>query len=195
MTKTIETKRFGRDVTAYFVATVLGKKPAAIPKFEDVKEQVINDLREKRAKESALADAQNLINQRADNESLDDLAPKYKAPEEVAAVQKSVGESSLFNLTVGSSYISGMGNSKEVMFAAFNMSVGDVRGPFAGDSSVYIVELVERVEPDLELYQTDPAQKAQRFQTLLQDKKQSAYDNWFAARKKLANLWIHEDYR
>jgi peptidyl-prolyl cis-trans isomerase D len=195
VTKTIETKRFGRDVTAYFVATVLGKKPAAIPKFEDVKEQVINDLREKRAKESALADAQNLINQRADNESLDDLAPKYKAPEEVAAVQKSVGESSLFNLTVGSSYISGMGNSKEVMFAAFNMSVGDVRGPFAGDSSVYIVELVERVEPDLELYQTDPAQKAQRFQTLLQDKKQSAYDNWFAARKKLANLWIHEDYR
>ncbi|MDE0481954.1 MAG: peptidyl-prolyl cis-trans isomerase [Candidatus Poribacteria bacterium] len=195
VTDTIETKRFGRDVTAYFVATVLGKKPAAIPEFDDVKEQVINDLREKKAKESAFADAQNLFNQRADSESLDDLIKKYKVSEEETAVQKSVQESSLFNRTVGSSYISNMGNSKEVMFAAFNMSVGDVRGPFKGDSSVYIVELVERVEPDLELYQTDPAQKAQRFQTLLQDKKQSAYDNWFAARKKVANIWIHEDYR
>ncbi len=195
VTKTIETKRFGRDVTAYFVATVLGKKPAAIPKFEDVKEQVIDDLRQNKAKENALADAQNLFNQRTDSESLDDLAKKHKVPEGGTAAQKSVQESNLFNRTAGSSYISNMGNSKEVMFAAFNMSVGDVRGPFTGDSSVYIVELVERVEPDLELYQTDPAQKAQRFQTLLQAKKENAYANWFAARKKLANLWIHEDYR
>ncbi|MDE0316026.1 MAG: peptidyl-prolyl cis-trans isomerase [Candidatus Poribacteria bacterium] len=195
VTNTIETKRFGRDVTAFFVATVLGKKPAAIPEFDDVKEQVINDLRAKKAKESALADAQNLFNQRADSELLDDLVKKYKVPEEVTAVQKSVQESSLFNRTVGSSYISNMGNSKEVMFAAFNMSVGDVRGPFKGDSSVYIVELVERVEPDLELYQTDPAQKAQRYKTLLEKKKEHAYYNWFAARKKVANIWIHEDYR
>ncbi len=195
VTKTIETKKFGRDVTAYFVATVLGKKPAAIPEFEDVKDAVKQELREEKAKEIALADAQNLFNQRADSESLDDLVKKYKGPEKVTAAQKSVQESNLFNRTTKSTYISNMGNSKEVMFAAFNMSVGDVRGPFKGDSSVYIVELVERVEPDLESFQTDPAQKAQRFQTLLGDKKLSAYDNWFAARKKLANLWIHEDYR
>ncbi len=193
VTKTIETKNFQGNVSAFFVVTVLGKKPVTIPEFEDVKDDVIGDLRQKKAKESALADAQNLFNQRADNESLDDLIKKYKVPEE--AVQKSVQESNLFNQTAKSSYISNMGKSKEVMLAAFNMSVGDVRGPFKGDSSVYIVELVERVEPDLEVYQTDPAQKAQRFQRLLEDKKQSAYANWFAVRKKLANLWIHEDYR
>lgn len=195
VTKTIETKNFRGDVSAFFVATVLGKKPVAIPEFEDVKDDVIKKLREEKAKESALADAQNLFNQRADSDSLDDLVKKYKVPEGVTTTQKSVQESNLFNRTVGSSYISNMGNSKEVMFAAFNMSVGDVRGPFKGDSSVYIVEVVERVEPDLELYQTDPAQKAQRFQRLLQEKKKSAYDNWFAARKKVANIWIHEDYR
>ena len=195
VTKTIETKNFQGNVSAFFVATVLGKKPVAIPEFEDVKDDVIKKLREEKAKESALADAQNLFNQHADGEALDDLVKKYKVSEEETAVQKSVQESSLFNRTVGSSYISNMGNSKEVMFAAFNMSVGDVRGPFKGDSSVYIVELVERVEPDLELYQTDPAQKAQRFQTLLEEKKESAYDNWLAARKRAANIWIHEDYR
>ncbi|MCE2401441.1 peptidyl-prolyl cis-trans isomerase [Candidatus Poribacteria bacterium] len=197
VTKTIETKRFGRDVTAYFVATVLGKKPATIPEFEGVKEQVINDLRNKKAKESALADAQNLFNQRTDSESLDDLVKKYKVPEGITAVQKSVQESNLFNRTAGSSYISNMGNSKEVMFAAFNMSVGDVRGPFTGDSAVYIIELSERVEPDVELFRTDPAQKTQRYQALLQGKKREAYGTWFATRKKAMarDIWIHEDYR
>lgn len=198
VTKTIETKNFQGGVTAYFVVTVLGKKPAAIPKFEDVKGEVIDGvggLREKKAKESALADAQNLFNQRKDNESLDDLIKKYKAPEGTTTDQKSVQESGIFNRTAGSHYVSGVGNSKEVMFAAFNMSVGDVRGPFTGDSSVYIIELVERVEPDVELFRTDPAQKSQRYQTLLQGKKGKAYDNWFAARRKLANPWIHEDYR
>ncbi|MDE0084997.1 MAG: peptidylprolyl isomerase [Candidatus Poribacteria bacterium] len=201
VTKTVETKNFRGDVSAFFVATVLGKKPVAIPEFEDVKVQVIDDLRAKKAKESALADAQNLFNQHADGESLDDLVKKYKVPEGVTAAQKSVQESNLFNLTPGRPSVAGMGYSKEVMFAAFKMAVGDVRGPFSGDESVigdvsfYIIELVERVEPDLELYQTDPAKKAQRFQTLLEEKKESAYDNWFAARKKVANIWIHEDYR
>jgi peptidyl-prolyl cis-trans isomerase D len=195
VTKTIETKRFGGEITAYFVATVLGKKPAAIPEFENVKEDVIEGLREKKSKERALADAQNLFNQYTDKESLDSLAKKYKAPEGITADQKSVQESNLFNLAVGSTSVSGMGNSKDAMLMAFNMSVGEVRGPFSGDSAVYIIELVERVEPDLELYQTDPTQKKQRYQTILQQKKTEAYSNWFAARKKSINPWIHEDYR
>ncbi len=198
VTNTIETTNFRGDVSAYFVATVLGKKPAGIPKFEDVKEEVINGrggLREQKAKESALADAQKLLEQRTDTESLDDLITKYKVPEGITASEKNVGESGLFNLTVGSSYISDMGNSKEAMFAAFKMSVGDVRGPFPGDTVAYIIELVERVEPDLESFKTDPSQKTKRIQTLLQQKKQNAYKNWLAARENVANIWIHEDYR
>ena len=207
VTKTIETKTFGGGITAYFVATVLGKKPAAIPEFENVKEVVIEGLsyaqnsryveglHQKKSKERALADAQNLFNQYTDKESLDSLAKKYKAPEGITADQKSVQESNLFNLAVGSTSVSGMGNSKDAMLAAFNMSVGEVRGPFSGDSAAYIIELVERVEPDLELYQTDPTQKKQRYQTILQQKKKEADSNWFAARKKSIDLWLHEDYR
>ena len=195
VTKRIETKKFNGEVTAYFVATVLGKKPAAIPQFEEVKTRVINDLRTEKSRESALAAAQTLFNQRADSESLDALIKKYKAPEGTAALENSVKESSLFNLTAGSSYVSGMGNSKDVMFAAFKMSVGDVRGPHQGDSAAYIIELVERVEPDLELFKTDLTERTKRYQTLLQQKKQDAYDNWYAARKRVADIWIHEDYR
>ena len=198
VTKTIETKNFrGETITAYFVATVLGKKPAGIPKFEDVKAEVINNLRDIKAKERALADAQNLFAQRKDAEVLDDLIKKYKAPEGLTAEQKSVQESSLFNRVAGSSYVSGMGNSKDVMFTAFKMAVGDVEGPFQGDLAAYIVELVERVEPDVELFKTDPVQKTQRHQTLLDQKKSDAYDNWLASRKKAMakDIWIHEDYR
>ncbi len=195
VTNTIETKKFDGNVSAYFVATLLGKKPAAIPQYDEVKADVINDLRTEKSKESAFAAAKSLYSQRAEGELLDSLIKKYKAPEGVASSEKTVQESSLFNRTAGSSYVSGMGNSKDVMFAAFNMSVGDVRGPYQGDTSVYIIELVERVEPDLELFQTDPSQKTKRYQTILQQKKQDAYDNWFAARKKVANVWVHEDYR
>ena len=203
VTKTIETKNFSGDIAAYFVATVLGKKPATIPEFEEVKAEVVGDLRDEKAKESALADAQNLINQRTDSESLDDLVKKYKVPEGTTIDQKPVQESGLFNLTIGRPYVSGVGYSKEVMFAAFKMAVGDVRGPFSGDESVigdvsfYIIELVERVEPDVEVFRTDPAQKAQRYQSLLQGKKREAYGTWFATRKKAMerDIWIHEDYR
>ncbi len=195
VTNTIETKDYRGDITAHFVATVLGKKPPMIPPFDEVKTEVINELQTKKSKESALAAAQALIEMSADKESLDDLIKKYKAPEDSNTSEKSVQESSLFNLNKGSSYISGMGNSKSAMFAAFDMSVGEVRGPFQGDSSAYIIELVERVEPDLELYQTDPSQKTKRIQTLLQQKKTAVYENWLAAREKAANIWIHEDYR
>lgn len=194
-TNTIETKNYNGDVTAYFVATVLGKKAPAIPQFDEVKTDVINELQTKKSKDSALAAAQVLYNLSADNESLDDLIKKYEVPEGATTTEKSVQESNLFNLNKGSSYISGLGNSKSAMFAAFDMSVGEVRGPFQGDSAAYIIELAERVEPDLDLYQTDPSQKTKRIQSILQQKKTDIYDNWLAARKKAANIWIHEDYR
>ena len=202
VTNTIETKNYSGDITAYFVATVLGKKPPMIPQFDEVKTEVINEFQTKKSKESALVAAQALFEMDADKESLDDLIKKYEAPEGSNTSEKSVQESSLFNLNKGSSYISGMGNSKDAMFAAFSMSVGEVSGPFQGDSAAYIIELVERVEPDLETDQTDPSQKAKRSQTLLDqkktlldEKKGNVYDNWLAARKKAANIWIHEDYR
>ncbi|CAI8036875.1 Peptidyl-prolyl cis-trans isomerase D [Geodia barretti] len=56
-------------------------------------------------------------------------------------------------------------------------------------------ELVEREEPDVEAFKTDPAEKARHRQALIQAKKREAYLNWFAARKEASELWIHQDYR
>ena len=203
--KVVEMKRSGRQeaVEAFLVSTVLEKKPAAIPLFEAIKAEVIegaktgkiDGLRKEKAKEQAFTDAQNLFNQRADSTSLDALIEKYKAPEGLAADRLSVQESNLFSLSPTSDYIAGMGNSAETMFAAFQMTVNDIGGPFKGNNAVYIIQLVERQEPDVETFQTDPAEKARHQQTLIQAKKRQALDNWLAARKESSELWIHPDFR
>ena len=194
--KVIEAKKSdGERVEAYFVATVLEKKPAAIPPFSEIKPQVFSDLKTEKSEEFAFTDAQNLFNKRADTTSLDALLEKYDAPEGSATNQLSVQESNLFALSPNSDYIAGMGSSAEVMFAAFQMKVDEIRGPFKGNNSVYIVQLIEREEPEIETFQMDPAEKARHRQALIQAKKRETYLNWFAARKKASALWIHRDYR
>ena len=203
--KVVEMKRASgqEGVEAYLVATVLEKKPTAIPPFEEIKEEVIegaktgkiDGLQREKAKERAFTDAQNLFNQRADGTSLDALLEKYKAPEGLAADRLSVGESNLFSLSPTSHYIAGMGESAETMFAAFQMKVNDIDGPFKGSNAVYIIQLVERQEPDVETFQTDPAEKARHRQTLIQAKKRQVLSNWLAARKEASELWIHADFR
>ncbi len=194
--KVIEAKRSdGERVEAYFVATVLEKKPAAVPPFSEIKATVFSDLKTEKSKERAFTDAQNLFNKRADTTSLDALLEKYDAPEGLATDPLSVQESNLFALSPNSDYIAGMGNSAETMFAAFRMKVDEIGGPFKGNTAVYIVQLIEREEPDIETFQTDPAEKARHRQALIQAKKRETYLNWFAARKKASELWIHPDYR
>ena len=193
--KVIEAKKRTGEVEAYFVSTVLEKKPAAIPPFAEVKTEVIEGVKEEKAAALTLADAQSLFNQHVSGESLEELLKKYNAPEDLTTDRLSVQESNLFSLSANSNYISGMGNSAEAMFAAFRMKIDEIAGPFKGDSSVYILQLVERQESDVEAFQMDPAEKTRHLQTLIQAKKREAYLNWFAARKKVSELWIHPDYR
>ncbi len=193
VTDKVETKNFSGDVSAFFVVTVLGKKPPTISDYESVEDQVKDALRTEKSKELALAAAQNLINQRTNNELLDILVKKYKAPEGKDTEEKTVQESNLFSLSPNSYNVSGMGVSKGVMFAAFDMSVGDVSGPYQGSNAAYIVELTERDETELD--DTDDTKKLKRHQTLLNQKKEKAYDSWLAARENGIEIWIHEDYR
>ena len=194
--KVVEAKKSnGEQIEAYFVATILEKKPATIPAFSEIKPQVFSDLKTEKSKERAFEDAQNLLSKRADTTSLDALLEKYDAPESLATDRLSVQESNLFALSPNSDYIAGMGSSTETMFAAFQMEVDEIGGPFKGSNSVYIVQLIEREAPDIETFQMDPAEKARHRQALIQAKKRETYLNWFAARKKASELWIHPDYR
>jgi len=187
----IETKRqySGGEVEAYFVARALEKKPATAPDFQTVKAKVVDDYKNEKAKSLALEDAQNLLNKRSEGESLDDLAKKYTPPEGVSQTERQAKESKPFARSPTSNYVLEMGTSREAMFAAFEMELNEVRRPIQGDDgAVYIVQLVERQEPDMEAFKNDAAEQAKIRRSLLQTKKNEVYSNWLASLKKQAKV-------
>ena len=181
-------KKQNGDIDAYFVMKVLKKKHAAVPEFETVKAQVIDDIKGEKAKQLALEDAQKLIGLRAPDESLEDLVKKYEAPEEITNKEREVKESNLFALSPNSGFISGMGTCRDAMFAAFGMELNEVQGGIQGDNIAYIIQLVEREEADMEKLANDPAERAKIHKSLLQTKQTQIYRNWLATLKKGAQI-------
>lgn len=176
------------DINAYFVVKVLEKKHAAVPEFEAAKVQVIEDVKAEKAKQLALEDAQKLITLRSADESLEDLVNKYEMPEGVTIKALEAKESQLFALSPSSGFISGLGTSRDVMFAAFGMELNEVEGALQGDNAAYIIQLIEREEPDMEKFKNDPAERAKVHKTLLQAKQTDIYRNWLATLKKGARI-------
>ena len=176
------------DINAYFVVKVVEKKRATVPEFEKVKAQVIDDVKGEKAKQLALEDAQKLIALRTPDESLEDLVKRYEAPEEITNKEQEVKESNLFALSPNSGYISGLGTCRDAMFAAFGMELNEVAGALQGDSAAFIIQLVEREEPDMEKFENDSAERATVRRTLLQTKQTEIYRNWLATLKKGAQI-------
>ena len=176
------------EINAYFVVKVLEKKRATVPEFETVKAQVIDDIRGEKAKQLALEDAQRLVSLRAPDESLEDLVKKYEAPEEITKKEREVKESNLFALSPNSGYISGLGTCRDAMFAAFEMELNEVADALQGGGAAYIIQLVEREEPDMEKFENDSAERAKIQRALLQGKQTEIYRNWLATLKKSAQI-------
>ena len=195
VSRVIETKNWSDEIAAYFVATVLEKKQAGTPDFESAKAEVIEELREERAKQLALEDAQKLLNQRGDEESLEELVGKYVPVDGASVEQREVKESASFSLSSTSDYVLGMGRCRSAMLAAFNLELDAVGGPFEGDTAFYLVQLVDRQDADIEKFKNSPEEKAQVRRDILQSKKNEVYSNWFEARKDQTPTEIHPDFR
>ena len=61
-------------------------------------------------------------------------------------------------------------------------------GALQGGAAAYIIQLVEREEPDMEKFENDSAERANIRRTLLQTKQTEIYRNWLAALKKGAQI-------
>ncbi len=195
VSRVIETKNWGGEIAAYFVAIVLDKKPGSIPDFESVRTEVVEDFRQERAKQMALEDAKKLIDQHSDGESLEKLVEKYVPADDVTSENREVKESDSFSLSPRVSYIPGMGRCRDAMLAAFNLELNAVGGPYEGNTAFYIVQLVDREEADIEKFQNDPEERVKLRRTVLQSKKNDVYSNWFAARKNQTPTEVHADFR
>ena len=195
VSRVIETKNWSDEIAAYFVATVLEKKPAGTPDFESVEAEVVENFRKERAKQMALEDAQQLLDQRSDGGSLEKLVEKYVPADGVSLENREVKESDSFSLSPTTSYVPGMGSCRDAMLAAFNLELNAVGGPFEGDRAFYLVQLVDREEADIEKFKTSPDDKVKLRRTVLQSKKNNVYSNWFAARKNQTPTEVHADFR
>ena len=201
----VDAKKAKGQTEAYFVTKVLKKKIRAIPTFEEAKKTVIDDLKNEKAKQMAFENAQELLSKREGDESLETLAEKYTALEGVLTTEQKVKESQLFALSPSNPFIPGpsslgwiipgMDSSREAMFAAFDMELNEVKGPFQGEYGSYIVQLVERQEPDIEKFESDPADKNRIRRSLLQAKQDELYNSWIAGLKEQTAEWVHPDYR
>ena len=181
-------KKQNGDINAYFVLKVLEKKRATVPEFEEVKAQVIDDIKGEKAKQLALEDAKKLVALRTPDESLEDLVKKYTASEDVTNKERKVEESSLFVLSPNSGFILGLGTCRDAMFAAFRMELNDVADALQGNNASYIIQLIEREEPDMAKFENDPAERAKIRKELLQAKQTEIYRNWLATLKKGAQI-------
>ena len=81
-----------------------------------------------------------------------------------------------------------MGSCRDAMFAAFRMELNEVQGAIQGDNAAYIIQLVEREEPDMEKFENDPAERTKIYKTLLQTKQTEIYRSWLATLKKGAQI-------
>ena len=187
----IEVKRSNGEVESYFVASVLEKKAAAIPEFEDVKAEVKNDLQEEKAKELAMEDANKLFKLLRAGQSLDDLVLSYSTPENASIKEKKVEESGLFSLSINSIYVSNMGSCQDAMFKAFQMDMNEVAGPFEGDVAHYLIQLVEKDEADMEKLKTDPKVRREIMKKLVQAKKNEVFTNWYNSTRKQITVTDH----
>lgn len=166
---------YNNEVLGYFITRVVERKPAGVADFASVKEEIIKNLKEQKAAALAETAAKNLWKRFTPGDTLDVLVKKY-TPGPDDPKELSIRESGEFT-TNTSGYVSGMGSCKSAMVAAFQMNPKEVRGPFKGQMGYYIIELIERKDPDRN--QLTEAERANIRQRLLSTKQATLFNVWY----------------
>jgi len=188
---TVEIKDYRGNIDSYFVVELTDKKPAHIPDFSEVKDNVKDDIKDEKSKELAFEAAEKLMAKLADGDSLEDLAKKDEPPtdddEEKDTKKKEVKENNSFALS-SSGYVPGVGRASKVMLAAFNLKPDEIAGPFNGNNGAFIIQLVEREEAVLKTLDEDKEEWVKTRQSLLQTQERQIYNNWYEGVKSQATI-------
>jgi len=172
----VEVKSYGDRILGYFIFKLIDQEPGGIPQLEDVRSNVVKDLKEEKARALAMQEAKKVISSREHNADLDKIAQ---------GTELKVGESEPFSLSERG-YIrgeSGSVNSKNAMFNAFSMELGQIAGPFEGPNSAYIIQLTER-----EKFEEDQEEMNKLRTQLLREKQQRIYDTWYQKIRQQATV-------
>ena len=137
---------------------------------------MVKDLKEEKARELAMQEAKKVMSSWESGADLDKVTQ---------GSELKVGESEPFSLSERG-YIrgeSGSVNSKDAMFGAFSMEVGQIAGPFGGATSAYIIQLTER-----EKFEENQEGMNELRTQLLREKQQRIYDTWYQRIRQQATV-------
>ena len=162
----------GDWVLGYYVFKLIGKKPAVLPKLDEVKDSVTRDLKDEKARKLAVSEAQRIMAARSPADDLDGIAKRN----DLKAI-----EPQPFSLA-SNGYIrseTSSIDSKAVMLKAFVMNVGEIAGPLEGRNGVYIIQLVERDKFDERKFAQDKEGVSKIRDQILRQKQQMMYETWY----------------
>jgi len=176
----VEIKLYGDRVLGYYIFKLLGKKPASLPKLEDVREKVTTDLKNEKSKKVAIEEAQKIMAPVKPTDTIENVAKLLPKDIEVK-----INESEPFafsrdgNITGKESSLESM----EAMEKSFKMNVGEVAGPFAGKNGVYIIQLIDRKTVDENTITQNKDELNQLREQITRQKQQMIYNTWYQKAK------------
>ncbi|MGB9435182.1 MAG: peptidylprolyl isomerase [Candidatus Acidiferrum sp.] len=149
-----------RTDRGYVVLSLKQSLPAHPGSLEEVRDKIISELR--------LAKSEQLAQSK-----VDDLVKRVKAGEKFDLAAKALGlEPKLSELIARSGSIPGLGNAK-LLISAFSLKTGDVGAPVHMGASWVAYQIADKVNPNPADFE---AQKAKITDTLLQSKRNMAFD-------------------
>ncbi|MEX2605087.1 MAG: SurA N-terminal domain-containing protein [Gracilimonas sp.] len=146
----------------FVVIEVLEITPEGYRPFEEVKSQVENLVKIERRKELTREQVQELLSQ---NPTLDALA---------AATDKEI--TNFDNLRASSTTLPGAGREPKIIGAIFALDEGETSGVLAGNSAVFVVQVLDKTEANLA--DLDQATRQNIRQQLEQQKNQAFTSVW-----------------
>jgi len=168
----VEVKSYGDRVLGYFVFKLLDKKPGTIPKLDEVKDKVIKDLKDYKAKKPAKDEAEKIMAIARTSGRLDEAASKGNLK---------IYESEPFTIS-SRGYIRSEGSSiesNEVVMAAFSKNVGEIAGIYQGRNGMYIIQVLEHEKADNNRLSQDKTELNKITDQLLRQKQQKIFDAWY----------------
>jgi len=149
-----------RTDRGYVVLSLKQSLPAHPGSLEEVRDKIISELR--------LAKSEQLAQSK-----VDDLVKRVKAGEKFDSAAKALGlEPKLSELIARSGSIPGLGNAK-LLISAFSQKPGDIGVPVHMGASWVAYQIADKVNPNPADFE---AQKAKITDTLLQSKRNMAFD-------------------
>jgi len=160
--------------SAYYVVQVRDRIEAGVQPLEDVRTQIVTELKTR--------EAMRRLGERAE-----DLAARLKnRPDRFEAIAEEEGlEVQETGSFTRNDFVSGVGREPQYIAAAFNTPVSSVAGPLESENAWYILKVTDHVEPASDQIRSLIDSERQR---LLQSRRQNAFNQWIMELRDRADI-------